>query len=136
MLQKMNNVQCKMNNERNMKKEEDNLILVKSKAFALKIIRLYKYLCEEKKEFVLSKQVLRSGTSIGANAKEASMAQSKKDFEAKLSIALKESGETEYWLELLHDSDYIENASFESIYADNKEIIRILTSILKSSRSN
>lgn len=136
MLQKMNNVQCKMNNERNMKKEEDNLILVKSKAFALKIIRLYKYLCEEKKEFVLSKQVLRSGTSIGANAKEASMAQSKKDFEAKLSIALKESGETEYWLELLHDSDYIENASFESIYADNKELIRILTSILKSSRSN
>lgn len=125
-----------MNNERNMKKEEDNLILVKSKAFALKIIRLYKYLCEEKKEFVLSKQVLRSGTSIGANAKEASMAQSKKDFEAKLSIALKESGETEYWLELLHDSDYIENASFESIYADNKELIRILTSILKSSRSN
>lgn len=119
-----------------MKKEEDNLILVKSKAFALKIIRLYKYLCEEKKEFVLSKQVLRSGTSIGANAKEASMAQSKKDFEAKLSIALKESGETEYWLELLHDSDYIGNASFESIYADNKEIIRILTSILKSSRSN
>ena len=132
----MNNVQCKMNNERNMKKEEDNLILVKSKAFALKIIRLYKYLCEEKKEFVLSKQVLRSGTSIGANAKEASMAQSKKDFEAKLSIALKESGETEYWLELLHDSDYIGNASFESIYADNKELIRILTSILKSSRSN
>lgn len=125
-----------MNNERNMKKEEDNLILVKSKAFALKIIRLYKYLCEEKKEFVLSKQVLRSGTSIGANAKEASMAQSKKDFEAKLSIALKESGETEYWLELLHDSDYIGNASFESIYADNKELIRILTSILKSSRSN
>ena len=132
----MNNVQCIMNNERNMKKEEDNLILVKSKAFALKIIRLYKYLCEEKKEFVLSKQVLRSGTSIGANAKEASMAQSKKDFEAKLSIALKESGETEYWLELLHDSDYIGNASFESIYADNKELIRILTSILKSSRSN
>ena len=119
-----------------MKKEEDNLILVKSKAFALRIIRLYKYLCEEKKEFVLSKQILRSGTSIGANAKEASMAQSKKDFEAKLSIALKESGETEYWLELLHDSDYIENVSFESIYADNKELIRILTSILKSSCSN
>lgn len=117
-----------------MKKEEDNLILVKSKAFALRIIRLYKYLCEEKKEFVLSKQVLRSGTSIGANAKEASLAQSKKDFQAKLFIALKEAGETEYWLELLHESDYIEDASFESIYADNKEIIRILTSILKTSR--
>ena len=118
-----------------MKKDEDNLILVKSKAFALRIIRLYKYLCEEKKEFVLSKQVLRSGTSIGANAKEASMAQSKKDFEAKMSIALKEAGETEYWLELLHESDYIEEKSFESIYADNKELIRIITSILKSSRS-
>lgn len=118
-----------------MKKVEDNLILVKSKAFALRIIRLYKYLCEEKKEFVLSKQVLRSGTSIGANAKEASLAQSKKDFEAKLSIALKEAGETEYWLELLHESDYIEEKSFESMNADNKELIRIITSILKSSRS-
>lgn len=118
-----------------MKKDEDNLILVKSKAFALRIIRLYKYLCEEKKEFVLSKQVLRSGTSIGANAKEASMAQSKKDFESKMSIALKEAGETEYWLELLHESDYIEEKSFESVYTDNKELIRIITSILKSSRS-
>jgi four helix bundle protein len=118
-----------------MKRSEENLILVKSKAFALRIIRLYKYLCDERKEFVLSKQVLRSGTSIGANAKEASLAQSKKDFEAKLSIALKEAGETEYWLELLHESDYIEEKSFESINADNKEIIRILTSILKSSRS-
>ena len=117
-----------------MKRSEENLILVKSKAFALRIIRLYKYLCDERKEFVLSKQVLRSGTSIGANAKEASLAQSKKDFEAKLSIALKEAGETEYWLELLHESDYIEEKSFESINADNKEIIRILTSILKSSR--
>ncbi len=117
-----------------MKKDEDNLILVKSKAFALRIIRLYKYLCEEKKEFVLSKQVLRSGTGIGANAKEASMAQSKKDFEAKMSIALKEAGETEYWLELLHEGDYIEEKSFESMNADNKELIRIITSILKSSR--
>lgn len=118
-----------------MKRSEENLILVKSKAFALRIIRLYKYLCDERKEFVLSKQVLRSGTSIGANAKEASLAQSKKDFEAKLSIALKEAGETEYWLELLHESDFIEEKSFESINADNKELIRILTSILKSSRS-
>ena len=118
-----------------MKKAEENLILVKSKAFALRIIKLYKYLCEEKKEFVLSKQVLRSGTSIGANAKEGSMAQSKADFAAKLSIALKEAGETEYWLELLHESDYIEENSFNSIYADNKELIKILTSILKSTRN-
>ena len=118
-----------------MKKEEDNVILVKSRAFALRIINLYKYLCEEKKEFVLSKQVLRSGTSIGANAKEASLAQSKADFEAKLSISLKEAGETEYWLELLHESDYVDTAAFESIYADNKELIKLLTSILKSSRN-
>ena len=117
-----------------MKKDEDNLILAKSKAFALRIIRLYKHLCDEKKEFVLSKQVLRSGTSIGANAKEASMAQSKKYFEAKLFVSLKEAAETEYWLELLHESDYIDDKSFESIYADNKELIRILTSILKTSR--
>ena len=106
----------------------------KSKAFAVKIIRMYQYLCEEKHEYVLSKQVLRSGTSIGANAKEASMAQSKKDFEAKLFVSLKEAAETEYWLELLHESDYIDDKSFESIYADNKELIRILTSILKTSR--
>ena len=129
----MNNAQWTIKND-DMKKDEDNLILVKSKAFALRIIRLYKYLCEEKKEFVLSKQVLRSGTSIGANAKEASVAQSKKDFEAKLSIALKETAETEYWLELLYESDYIEKVSFDSIYADNKELIRIITSILKTSR--
>lgn len=119
-----------------MKTEEDNLILKKSKAFALRIIRLYKYLYDVKKEFVLSKQVLRSGTSIGANSKEASLAQSKNDFEAKLSIALKEAGETEYWLELLHESNYIEDDSFDSIYNDNKELIRLLTSILKTSRDN
>ena len=100
----------------------------------MRIIKLYKYLTDERKEFVLSKQILRSGTSIGANAKEASVAQSKKDFEAKLSIALKEAGETEYWLELLHESDYMDMNAFNSIYADNKELIRILTSILKSSR--
>lgn len=118
-----------------MKRVEDNVVLVKSKAFALRIINLYRYLCEEKKEFVLSKQILRSGTSIGANAKEASLAQSKADFEAKLSIALKEAGETEYWLEPLHESDYIDTPSFESIYSDNKELIKLLTSILKTSRS-
>jgi len=118
-----------------MKREEDNVLLQKSKAFALRIIKLYKYLCEEKKEFVLSKQILRSGTSIGANIKEATLAQSKADFVAKLSISLKEAGETEYWLELLHESDYITTTSFESIYADNKELIKLLTSILKTSRS-
>ncbi len=119
-----------------MKRDEDNLILVKSNAFALRIIRLYQHLCNEKNEYVLSKQVLRSGTSIGANAKEAAQAQSKKDFQAKMAIALKEACETEYWLELLHESLYIDEIPFESIYADNKDIIRILTSIIKTSRQN
>lgn len=86
--------------------KEDNLIVDKSKAFALRIIRLYTYLKTEKKEFVLSKQVLRSGTSIGANVKEAVRGQTKADFYAKMNIALKEASETEYWLELLNESGY------------------------------
>ncbi len=86
----------------------NNIILDKSKLFALSIIKLHKYLCTEKKELVISKQILRSATSIGANAKEASLSQSKKDFIAKLSISLKEAGETEYWLELLYDSKFID----------------------------
>lgn len=87
---------------------KENVILDKSKAFALRIIRLYQFLCETKKEYVLSKQVLRSGTSIGANAKEAAHAQSKADFYAKMYISYKEANETEYWLELLYESGYIE----------------------------
>jgi len=118
-----------------MKSSDNNLVLVKSKAFALRIIKLYNFLCDSKKEFVLSKQVLRSGTSIGANAKEASLAQSKADFAAKLSISLKEAGETEYWLELLHESGYIDDNAFNSIYADCQELLRIITSILKTARS-
>ena len=90
----------------------NNLILDKSKVFALSIITLYKFLCTEKREFVISKQLLRCGTSISANAKEASLAQSKRDFIAKLSISLKESGEAEYWLELLYKSNYIDNNMF------------------------
>ncbi len=112
--------------------KEYNSILIKSKQFALRIIRLYKYLCDRKKEFVLSKQILRSGTSIGANAKEASVAQSKADFYAKLSISLKEAAETEYWLEILHESEYIDDKQFEGINGDCTEILKILTSILKT----
>ena len=119
-----------------MKREEDNVILLKSKAFALRIIKLFKYLTDEKKEFVLAKQVLRSGTSIGANAKEASMAQSKKDFEAKLSIALKEAGETEYWLELLHEAQYLEAKEYEDIVSPCRAIIRILNAITKTACNN
>ena len=92
---------------------ESNIILDKSKAFALRIIKIYQYLCEEKKEFILSKQILRSGTMY---------------------IAYKEANETEYWLELLHESGYIEKAAFESIYFDCKEIIKILASITKNSK--
>lgn len=93
----------------------DNQVLNDSKAFALRIIRLYNYLKEEKQVYVLSKQVLRSGTSIGANIRESVNAQSRMDFINKLNIALKEANETEYWLELLHESEYLDKMQFESI---------------------
>lgn len=114
---------------------KESIIKDKSKEFALRIIKLYKYLAitAVNKEFVLSKQVLRSGTSIGANVKEALRGQSRPDFRAKMSIALKEASETEYWLELLHESEYIEDDAFESIINDNIEIIKVLTKIVKNS---
>ena len=108
----------------------------KSKAFAVRIIRMYQYLCEEKHEYVLSKQVLRSGTSIGANVREAKRAQTTPDFNAKLFIALKEAEETEYWLELLVETDYISKEVFESIYEDNEEIIKLLVSSTKTIKEN
>lgn len=114
----------------------DNVIVEKSKAFALRIIKLYKYLCNEKKEYILSKQILRSGTSIGANIKEAIRGQSKADFYAKMNIALKESSETEYWLELLYESDYIDEKSFNDIYADCQELLRLLMSITKTQKGS
>ena len=119
-----------------MKKDEDNLILAKSKAFALRIIRLYKHLCDEKKEFVLSKQVLRSGTSIGANAKEASMAQSKKDFEAKLFVSLKEAAETEYWLELALKAEIVSEESVKSLLHDCGTIRRMLIASINTTKEN
>ncbi len=111
----------------------ENVIVEKSKMFAIKIIELYKRLQSEKKEFVLSKQILKSGTSIGANVKEAIRGQSRADFRAKMSIALKEASETEYWLELLYETDFIDKDIFEQLYADNCELLKILTSIVKSS---
>ena len=114
-----------------MKTREENIILEKSKKFAIRIINLAKYLNEEKKEFVLSKQIIRSGTSIGANIKESTYAQSKSDFHSKLKIALKEAAETEYWLELLNETDYIEQKQFDSMNSDCEEIIKLLTSICK-----
>lgn len=115
---------------------KENLILDKSKAFALRIIKLYNYLREEKKEFVISKQIVRSGMSIGANAKEAALAQSKPAFIAKMNISLAEAGETEYWLELLHESGYIDKTAFDSLYQDNKELLKMLTAIIKSTRES
>ena len=114
--------------------KDSNPVVQKSKAFAIRIIRLYQHLTVEKKEFILSKQVIRSGTSIGANIKEAIRGQSKADFYAKMNIALKEASETEYWLELLHESDYITEEAFTSIYADCQELLRLLMSITKSSK--
>ena len=111
--------------------KEDNLVADKSKAFAIRVIRLYQHLNTEKKEFVLSKQILRSGTSIGANVREAISAQSKADFIAKMQITLKEATETQYWLELLNESGYIENKFFEGIYSDCQEIISLLVAITK-----
>ena len=112
----------------------DNLIVEKSKMFALRIIKLYKYLCSEKNENILSKQIMRSGTSIGANVREATRAQSKADFNAKISIALKEAEETAYWLELLFESDFLEKEAYDSIYTDCSEICKILMSISKTGR--
>ncbi len=96
---------------------------------------MYRYLCDEKKEYVLSKQLLRSGTSIGANVREAEQAQSKKDFISKMSIALKEANETAYWLELLQETNYLTTEEAESILNDCIEVRKILSSIVKTSKS-
>ncbi|MBQ4160132.1 MAG: four helix bundle protein [Clostridia bacterium] len=111
---------------------KENVIEVKSFDFAVRIVNLYKYLATEKKEFVLSKQLLRSGTSIGANVSEAQMGQSKSDFNAKMYIALKVANETQYWLKLLFKTEYLTKGEFDSIENDIKEIIALLISITKS----
>lgn len=108
------------------------VILDKSKAFALRIIKLYQYLNDQKHEHLLSKQLLRCGTSIGANAKEGAFAQSKADFTAKMFIAQKECAETEYWLELLYESEFINKCEFESIYADCQELMRLIVASTKT----
>jgi four helix bundle protein len=111
--------------------QKNNPIVNKSKIFAIHIINVYKYLISEKKEYVLSNQVLRSGTSIGANVREAQRGQSTPDFYAKMNIALKEADETAYWLELLYEGKYLDEDLFTDIYEDCEEIIRILVHILK-----
>ena len=112
----------------------DSIITDKSFQFAVRIVKLCKHLRSTKKEYTLSKQLLRSGTSIGANTAEAQQAQSKSDFISKLSIALKETTETKYWLKLLYATDYLTEVEFQSIHSDCVEIEKILVSILKSSK--
>jgi len=111
----------------------ENILKNKSYAFALRVIKMYKYLCGQK-EYVLSKQVLRSGTAIGALVAESIFAQSKADFINKLSISPKEANETLYWLSLLRDSDYINEVMFDSIKKDNEELIRLLVSSIKTAK--
>jgi four helix bundle protein len=108
----------------------------KAYAFAIRIVKLYQHLCEKKKEYVLSKQILECGTSIGANSAEANGAISKKDFSAKISIAYKEGLETKYWLSLLKDTGYISAKQFDSLFADADELAKMLFTILKTSRIN
>lgn len=112
----------------------DNVVKNKSFDFAVRIVKLYKYLLEEKKEYVISKQLLRSGTSVGANVREAEHAESKNDFIHKLAIAQKEINETIYWLELLNATGYLSKQQFEDINTDAIVIIKLLTSIIKSSK--
>jgi four helix bundle protein len=111
-----------------------NVLKDKSFGFAIRIVNLYKYLCDEKKEFVLSKQVLRSGTSVGALVREAEHAESKADFVHKMAIAQKEMNESLYWLELLCETEYISIKEFESINADAVEIIKLVTASIKTAK--
>ena len=113
----------------------DNPIVDKSKLFAITVVRLYQRLLSERKEYVLSKQFVRSGTSIGANVHEAVRAQSHADFVSKMSIALKECQETEYWLELLHVTGYVDDSAFHLVLSQNRELLRLLMSICKTANT-
>ena len=111
-----------------------NVVEEKSFQLAIRIVKLYQYLRSQRKEFVLSKQLLRSGTSIGANIAEAQQAQSRADFLSKSNIALKEAAETEYWLRLLHATDYLEEREFRSVYNDCEQVKKLLVAIVKSTK--
>ncbi|MDL2240472.1 four helix bundle protein [Bacteroidales bacterium OttesenSCG-928-K22] len=113
----------------------ENVLKVKSFKFAVRVVNLYKYLCDTKKEFVLSKQLLRCGTSVGAMIREAEHSESKADFVHKMSIAQKEINETLFWLELMQETEYISKQEFESINADAIEIIKMITSSIKTAKS-
>ena len=113
----------------------ENVLLDKSFGFAVRIVKLYKYLCDTKKEFVLSKQLLRCGTLIGANISESQDAQSTNDFISKLSISLKEARETKYWIKLLKETDYLTENEANSVTKDLIEIVKLLVSIIKSTKN-
>jgi len=113
-----------------------NILKDKSYSFAIRIVKLNKYLIQNKKEFILSKQILKSGTAIGALVREAEFGQSRADFINKLSISLKEANETHYWIEILKDGNYINQISFDSLEKDCKEIIKILISSIKTLKEN
>ncbi len=115
---------------------KENILLDKSFNFAVRVVNLYKYLCSDKKEFILSKQLLRCGTSIGANINEAQDAQSTNDFISKLSISLKEAKETKYWIALLKETEYLTTSEANSISNDLIEIIKLLVSIIKTTKEN
>jgi len=116
--------------------KENNVVKDKSYEFALRIIKLYQYLVREKKEYVLAKQILRSGTSVGANVEEAIGGQTRKDFFSKMTIAYKESRETHYWIRLLKDSEYLESKHADSILSDCEELLKIIGSIIKTMKKN
>jgi four helix bundle protein len=115
---------------------KENILKTKSYAFALKVIKLYQKLSSEKKEFVLSKQILRSGTSIGANIEEANQAESKRDFIHKLGIAQKEANETHYWIRLLTDSNFLDQNTSAILKDDCEELIKLITSSIKTAKNN
>ena len=114
----------------------ENAVVEKSFEFAVRIVNTYKYLLREQKEYTMSRQLLRCGTSIGANVSEAQRGQSKADFTAKMSIALKEANETQYWLKLLCRTDYISKKQYDSLNGDVQELISILMAICKTSNNN
>ena len=117
-----------------MKTKEDNILATKSYAFAVRCVNLYKYLCDVKNDYTIGRQLMRSGTSIGANVKEATRGVSKADFTAKMSISLKEASESEFWIELLRDTDYITTEQAESMLADCQELLKLLMTIVKTSK--
>lgn len=114
--------------------KENNQIALESRNFAIRIVNLYRFLIDVKKEFVMSKQILRCGTSIGANISESVFAQSRQDFISKLSISLKEACETKFWLDILHETDFITDSQFESLNEDNSKLIGTLVNIINSTK--